>query len=65
MNPWRVEGDLEANPDYDVVYGPVARSWWGPDRSSVYADYDQISFRGGKAQELLRDPILRRMEIIE
>jgi len=58
-------GALKANSGYDVVYGPVARSWWGPNRSRVYANYDQISFHGDKAQELLRDSILCRIEVIE
>jgi len=55
----------KADSSYDVVYGPVARSWRRPDRSSVYATYDQVSFHGSKAQGLLRNPKLCRIEVME
>jgi uncharacterized protein DUF3990 len=60
-----LRGVSEADSSYDVVYGPVARSWWGPERSSVHRRYDQVSFHGSKAQGLLRDAGLSRIEVIE
>jgi len=60
-----LRGDTEQDPGYDVVYGPVARSWWGPNRSSVHRNYDQVSFHGNKAQGLLRNERLCRIEVIE
>lgn len=55
----------EADSSYDVVCGPVARNWRGPERSSVYQGYDQVSFHGRKAQKLLRDPSFCKIEGIE
>jgi hypothetical protein len=60
-----LRGASETDSGYDVVYGPVARSWRGPDRSSVHRGYDQISFHGKRAQGLLRDTRLCRIEVIE
>lgn len=40
--------------DYDVVYGPVAAKW-GPIEYGAISDFDQVSFHGNRASELLRD----------
>jgi len=49
---------------YDVVYGPVARSWSGPANSKLYEGYDQISFHTAAAVLLLNDSKSCQMEIL-
>lgn len=44
----------ETHRYYDVVYGPVARTWFGIGNSEVLPDSDQISFHGAEAQKFLR-----------
>jgi len=39
--------------DYDVVYGPVARTWFGPARSRTEPGWDQISFHTKAAASIL------------
>jgi len=58
-------GDPQTNPGYDVVHGPVARTWWGPDRSSIYRDNEQVSFHSIRAQALLRNSSFCKIEVIE
>ena len=49
---------------YDVVYEPIAQSWFGIDESKVFPGYDQISFHGSIAQQILRNPNLCEMEVL-
>jgi hypothetical protein len=51
--------------DYDVVYGPVARFWAGPEKSEVFQGYDQISFHSSRAQRMLRNPKLCQVEVMK
>jgi hypothetical protein len=48
---------------YDVVYGPVARRWWGPKAYTTIRDFDQTSFHGLAARALLNDKSLCNVEI--
>ena len=49
---------------YDVVYGPVAKNWKGPRTVKIFRDFDQISFHGIDARNLLRDPHKCKVEIL-
>jgi hypothetical protein len=48
---------------YDVVYGPVAKRWFGSGAYKIIEGYDQASFHGGAAKRLLNDPALCTVEI--
>lgn len=50
---------------YDVVYGPVARSWRGRGNSEVFPDYDQISFHSSAAQKILCDANDCKVEVMK
>ena len=50
---------------YDVVYGPVAKTWAGSRSSSTWADYDQISFHTRIAQDMLNDRSLCALEVLD
>jgi Protein of unknown function (DUF3990) len=49
--------------DYDVVYGPVAKRWWGSKAYTTIRDYDQTSFHGDAAKSLLNDRTLCKVEV--
>jgi hypothetical protein len=40
---------------YDVVYGPVARTWWGPSNFTLWKGYDQVSFHTQAAVDFLNN----------
>ncbi len=48
---------------YDIVYGPIARLWAGPSKSSTFVDSDQISFHSGAAQAMLNDESVCKVEV--
>ncbi len=49
-------GDLPHTAEaYDIVYGPVAARF-GPDEYEIHSGFDQVSFHGSRAQNLLRSP---------
>jgi hypothetical protein len=58
------QGARATHQYYDVVYGPVAKDWKGPRTAKVFRDFDQISFHGIDAQNLLRDPHKCKVEIL-
>lgn len=51
--------------DYDVVYGPVAKRWWGPKAYKAIPNYDQTSFHGDAAKLLLNDKKLCLVEVVK
>ncbi len=50
---------------YDVVYGPVAKRWWGPAPYTIIEGYDQTSFHGNTARVFLNDRTVCKVEVVE
>jgi hypothetical protein len=51
--------------DYDVVYGPVAKRWWGSKAYTTFPGYDQTSFHGDVAKDVLNDKTLCEVEVVK
>jgi len=49
---------------YDIVYGPVARTWGSPTIARVWPGYDQISFHTPAAEAVLNDQTLCTINVI-
>ncbi len=49
---------------YDVVYGPVAKRWWGDEDYAAFPDFDQISFHGDAAKSFLNNKIYCEVEVV-
>jgi hypothetical protein len=50
---------------YDVVYGPVAKRWWGSTAYTIIEDYDQTSFHGNAAKVFLNDRTVCKVEVVK
>lgn len=50
---------------YDVVYGPVAKRWWGDGAFRVIKGFDQVSFHGDAARALLNDKVACTVEVVK
>jgi hypothetical protein len=61
----REEAPHQTGKDYDVVYGPVAKRWWGSKAYTTFQGYDQTSFHGDSAKTLLNDKRLCTVEVVE
>jgi Protein of unknown function (DUF3990) len=48
---------------YDVVYGPVAKRWFGSGAYAIIEGYDQTSFHGEIAKTLLNDKTVCKVEV--
>jgi len=50
--------------DYDVVYGPVAKKWFGVGKSAVHNGWDQISFHGASGSKLIQNERCCKVEVL-
>lgn len=48
---------------YDVIYGPVAKRWFGPTAYTINQGFDQVSFHGEAAKSLLNDRTVCSVEV--
>jgi hypothetical protein len=50
---------------YDVIYGPVAKLWFGPSPYTIIGGYDQTSFHGEAAKAFLNNRTVCKVEVAE
>jgi hypothetical protein len=50
---------------YDVIYGPVAKLWFGPSAYTIIEGYDQTSFHGEAAKAFLNNRMVCKVEVAE
>jgi hypothetical protein len=59
----RSEAPYAVKERYDVVYGPVAKRWFGSQEYRIIEGYDQTSFHGENAKAFLNDKAVCTLEI--
>jgi hypothetical protein len=48
---------------YDVIYGPVAKRWFGSQALTIFEGYDQASFHGEVAKAFLNNRMVCKVEV--